>query len=69
LAHCGRGGAGDRLALNSLPKYVASTTLTDPLEWENATVLKGDVVEAVAALKQEDGNDLHAVGSTELVHP
>jgi hypothetical protein len=32
-------------------------------------VLKGDVVEAVAALKQEDGNDLHAVGSTELVHP
>ncbi len=31
-------------------------------------MLKGDVAEAVAALKQENGNDLHVVGSTELVH-
>jgi dihydrofolate reductase len=53
--------------LNTKPKYVASTTLSDPLEWQNATVLRGDVAEAVAALKQEDGGDLHMIGSTELV--
>lgn len=54
--------------LNTLPKYVASTTLTDPLEWQNSTVLQGDVAEAVLALKQDDGADLLAIGSTQLVH-
>jgi dihydrofolate reductase len=54
--------------LNTLPKYVASTTLSEPLEWENSILLQGDVGEAVAALKEEDGNPLHAVGSTKLVH-
>ena len=49
--------------LNSLPKYVATTTLHEPLEWENSTVLKGVVAEAVAALKKEDGGDLHVIGS------
>jgi dihydrofolate reductase len=53
--------------LNTKPKYVASTTLSDPLEWQNSTVLRGDVAEAVAALKQEDGADLHVIGSAELV--
>jgi dihydrofolate reductase len=53
--------------LNTKPKYVASKTLSDPLEWQNATVLQGDVAEAVAALKQEEGADLHVIGSTELV--
>jgi dihydrofolate reductase len=52
--------------LNTKPKYVASRTLTE-LEWQNSTVLEGDVAEAVAALKQEDGGDLHVIGSTELV--
>jgi dihydrofolate reductase len=53
--------------LNTRPKYVASTTLTEPLEWQNSTVLQGYVAEAVLALKQEDGADLHVIGSTELV--
>jgi len=46
---------------------VASRTLTEPLAWQNSMVLQGDVAEAVAALKQEDGEDLHVVGSSELV--
>jgi dihydrofolate reductase len=53
--------------LNTKPKYVASTTLTEPLEWQNSTVLQGDIAEAVAALKQEDGADVHVIGSAELV--
>ena len=53
--------------LNTKPKYVASTTLTEPIEWENSTVLQGDVAEAVAALKREDGADVHVIGSADLV--
>ena len=53
--------------LNTLPKYVASRTLTEPLEWQNSTVLQGDVAKAVAALKEEDGEDLHVIGSAEFV--
>jgi dihydrofolate reductase len=53
--------------LNSLPKYVASRTLSDPLEWQNSKVLQGDVPTAVVALKREDGKDLHVIGSTKLV--
>jgi dihydrofolate reductase len=53
--------------LNTKPKYVASTTLTEPLEWQPSTVLQGELDEAVGALKQEDGGDLYVIGSTELV--
>jgi dihydrofolate reductase len=53
--------------LNTKPKYVASRTLAEPLEWQNSRVLQGDVAEAVAALKQEDGEDLHVIGSSQLV--
>jgi dihydrofolate reductase len=52
--------------LNTKPKYVASRTQTE-LEWQNSTVLDGDLADAVTALKQEDGGDLHVIGSTELV--
>jgi dihydrofolate reductase len=53
--------------LNTKPKHVASRTLTGSLEWQNSTVLEGDLPEAVAALKQEDGGDLLVIGSTALV--
>jgi dihydrofolate reductase len=53
--------------LNTKPKYVASTTLSEPLDWQGSTPLHGDLVEAVGALKQEDGGDLHVIGSTQLV--
>jgi dihydrofolate reductase len=53
--------------LNTKRKYVASTTLTEPLEWENSYLLKGDVAEAVTKLKQEEGKYLLAIGSTRLV--
>jgi dihydrofolate reductase len=53
--------------LNTKPKYVATTTLGEPLEWQNSNVLQGDLTQAVEALKQEDGADLHVIGSTQLV--
>jgi dihydrofolate reductase len=53
--------------LNAKPKYVASRTLTNPLEWRNSTVLEGDLTEAVRRLKEEGGGDVHVIGSTELV--
>lgn len=54
--------------LNTKPKYVASTTLTEPLEWQNSSVLRGDIGAAVHTLKQQDHGDLHVIGSTLLVH-
>ena len=53
--------------LNTKPKYVASRTLSEPLEWQNSTLLQGDVAQGVAALKREDGADLLVIGSTRLV--
>jgi dihydrofolate reductase len=53
--------------LNTKPKYVASRALTEPLGWQHSKLLKGDVAEAVAALRQQDGNDLHVIGSPRLV--
>jgi dihydrofolate reductase len=53
-------------ALNQRPKYVASRTLKT-LDWQNSTVLKGDVVEAVRGLKAEDGGELQVHGSTNLL--
>ena len=53
--------------MNNMPKYVASTTLQD-LEWDNSSVLKGDVADAVAELKQGDGGAILVAGSATLVH-
>ncbi|HEV2929393.1 MAG TPA: dihydrofolate reductase family protein [Propionibacteriaceae bacterium] len=52
--------------INAMPKYVASTTLTAPLQW-NATLLEGDVGTAVAAVKASEGPDLTVLGSGVLV--
>lgn len=54
-------------ALNKQQKYVASRTLTEPLPWQNSTLLRGDAAAAVAALKQEPGPDLLVMGSGELI--
>jgi dihydrofolate reductase len=48
--------------MNSLPKFVASTTLREPLQW-NSTLLKGDVTEDVRKLRQQPGQDLLIYGS------
>lgn len=53
--------------LNTMQKYVASTTLSEPLPWINSTLLKGDVAKAVAQLKQEPDQNLLMMGSGELV--
>ena len=53
-------------SLNSKPKYVASRTL-DQVDWNNSTLLKGDVAEAVAELKRQPGGDLQTQGSGELI--
>lgn len=53
--------------LNDTQKYVASTTLTEPLPWSNSTLLKGDAAQAVAKLKEQTGRDIGVLGSGELV--
>ena len=53
--------------LTQLSKYVASTTLSEPLPWENSTLLKGNVLEAVATLKAGAGDDLIVMGSGNLI--
>lgn len=53
--------------LNNAQKYVASTTLEEPLPWINSTLLKGDVAKAVEGLKAQPGKDFLVMGSGELV--
>jgi dihydrofolate reductase len=52
--------------LNTVPKYVASRTLDD-VTWNNSTLIEGDVAEAVAALKEEQGDEIQVTGSGELI--
>jgi dihydrofolate reductase len=58
-------GIADRM--NNLSKYVASTTLEEPLAWNNSTLIKNNVAEKVAKLKQEPGKDILLLASAELV--
>jgi dihydrofolate reductase len=58
------GELADRL--NSLPKYVVSSTLEDP-SWNNSTVLKGDAVDEVSKLKQELNGEIVVPGSFQLI--
>ncbi len=52
--------------LNNIQKYVASTTLKQPLPWSNSTLLSGDAATAVARLRDQPGKDLVILGSGEL---
>jgi dihydrofolate reductase len=53
--------------LDNAEKYVASTTLKEPLPWSNSTLLEGDAAEAVAELKEQPGKDFGVLGSGQLV--
>ena len=53
--------------LNNTPKYVVSTTLEEPLEWQNSTLIKGNVAEEIIELKQQPGKDITILGSGTLI--
>ncbi|MDQ3436304.1 MAG: dihydrofolate reductase family protein [Actinomycetota bacterium] len=52
--------------MNGYSKHVVSTTLEEPLEWNNSTLIEGDVAEGVARLKRQDGKDILVFGGGEL---
>jgi dihydrofolate reductase len=53
--------------MNGVRKLVASTTLTGPLEWENASLIEGNVIETLRELQQQPGKNMNVVGSIGLV--
>jgi dihydrofolate reductase len=53
--------------INRVPKYVVSTTLEEPLGWNNSTLIKGNVAEEIANLKRQPGEDVTILGSSPLV--
>jgi dihydrofolate reductase len=53
--------------INSVPKFVVSRTLEEPLEWNNSTLIEGNVAEQIAELKRQPGKDIGIVGSGTLV--
>jgi dihydrofolate reductase len=59
--------AGFADKFNSMPKYVVSSTLKDP-EWNNSTVLEGDLIEEVTKLRRELDGVIQVPGSNQLVH-
>jgi dihydrofolate reductase len=66
--HWPRVGDDDPIAakLNSVRKYVVSTTL-DTVDWNNSTLIEGDVAAAVAELKRQPGGEIQVTGSGELI--
>jgi dihydrofolate reductase len=52
--------------MNGYPKHVFSTTLEEPLEWNNSTLIEGDLAEEVSRLKQQEGKDILIFGSGQL---
>lgn len=61
--------AGDPFGdmMNAPKKYVVSTTLTEPV-WRNTTFIRDNIVEAIRALKEQDGGTIITDGSSDLVH-
>jgi dihydrofolate reductase len=55
-------------ALNNTPKYVVSTKLKEPLEWQNSTLLKGDAAKTITALKEQQDKDFIIFGSGKLIN-
>ena len=53
--------------MNGVQKYVVSTTLEGPLEWQNSTLIRGDVAEEISELKRQPGKDIVISGSGALV--
>jgi dihydrofolate reductase len=53
--------------INSVAKYVVSTTLEEPLGWNNSTLIKGNVAEEITELKRQPGKDITILGSAALV--
>ena len=53
--------------MNGFRKYIVSTTLAEPLSWENSTLISSDVPAAVQRLRDEPGGDIQVIGSGELV--
>ena len=51
-----------------MAKYVVSTTLEEPLEWTNSTLIKGNITEEVSKLKQQPGQDILIYGTGRLAH-
>jgi dihydrofolate reductase len=67
LRHWNQAGGPFKDMLNTIPKYVASRTLEMPLPWPNSTLVEGELADAVATLRKQDGKDIVILGSGEVV--
>jgi dihydrofolate reductase len=67
LTHWNKAGGPFKDMLNSMPKHVASKKLKDPLPWPNSTLIEGDLVKGVAALRKKDDKDIVILGSGAVV--
>jgi dihydrofolate reductase len=68
-AHWPNQPADDPLAgtMNRLPKYVVSTTLEEPLDWQNSALISSNVPDEIAKVKEQPGKEIQVIGSGELV--